>query len=468
MQTASTPERCQNLIIGSGESGKQLAWELGKMGQQVLVVERSLIGGSCPNIACLPTKNFIYSARVASLMRRGAEFGIADGAVKVDMRGVYHRKKQMVDSEVQVHLKNYENSSNELLMGEARFIGPKTVSVAVNAGGTRTIQGERIFLNVGTRAAIPNVPGLAEAQPLTHVEALDLQRLPEHLVVYGGGYVGLEFAQALRRFGSRVTIVAHGSQLLSREDADVADGLLQLMRDEGIEVLLNTELAKVTGLSGQKLTLELRSGQGTKTLEASEILVAVGRTPNTDRLDAEKGGVKLDASGYIRVNERLETTAPEVWALGECAGSPKYTHVAFDDFRIVRDNLAGGKRTTTGRLIPFCLFTDPELAHVGLSETEAKTNGVRYRLAKIPMTNVLRTHTISEPRGFLKALIGGDDSILGFTAFGAEASEFLAAMQTAMLGKIPYQVVRDAIYAHPTMVEGLGPLLGSVPARAGS
>jgi pyruvate/2-oxoglutarate dehydrogenase complex dihydrolipoamide dehydrogenase (E3) component len=465
MQTTNTVERCQNLIIGSGESGKQLAWTLAKQGQQVVAVERALVGGACPNVACLPTKNIIYSARVASLMRRGAEFGIANDPVKVDMRGVNHRKKEMVESEAQVHLRIYHDSGAELLMGEARFVEPRTVSVALKAGGTRVFRGDRIFLNLGTRAAVPNVPGLAEARPLTHVEALDLQRLPEHLVVLGGGYVGLEFAQAMRRFGSRVTIVAHGGQLLSNEDADVAEGLLQLMRDEGIEVRLHTELLKVTGLSGQKTTLELRSNQGTETLEASDILVALGRTPNTDRIDLDKGGVKLDTQGYIQVNERLETSAPEVWAMGDCAGSPKFTHVAFDDYRIVRDNLAGGKRTTTGRLIPFCLFTDPELAHVGLNETAAKAKGVRYRLVKIPMGNILRTHTISERRGFVKALIGEDDQVLGFTAFGAEASELLGAVQTAMLGNMPYQVLREAIYAHPTMVEGLGTVFANVPAR---
>ena len=466
MQTTNTVERCENLIIGTGESGKHLAWTLARQGQQVVAVERALVGGACPNVACLPTKNIVYSARVASLMRRGAEFGIANDPVKVDMRGVNRRKKEMVESETQAHLKFYHDSGTELVMGEARFIEPKTISVTLKAGGTRVFRADRIFLNLGTRAAVPNTPGLVEARPLTHVEALDLQRLPKHLVVLGGGYVGLEFAQALRRFGSQVTIVVRGGQLLTNEDADVADGLLQLMRDEGIDVRLKTELLKVTGLSGQKTTLELRSGKGAETLEASDILVALGRTPNTDRIDLDKGGVKLDAQGYIQVNERLETSAPEVWAMGDCAGSPKFTHVAFDDFRIVRDNLAGGKHTTAGRLIPFCLFTDPELAHVGLNETTAKANGVRYRLAKIPMGNILRTHTISEKRGFVKALIGEDDRILGFTAFGAEASELLGAVQTAMLGNLPYQVLRDAIFAHPTMVEGLGPLLANVPARA--
>src|ERR1700722_10617643 len=352
------------------------------MGQKTVVVERLMVGGACPNVACLPSKNVIYSAKAVSLVDPKAGLGITTGQVRADMPSVARRKRKMVEELVAIHLENFKTSGAELVMGEARFVEPKTVDVILNNGGSRRLRGDRVFLGLGSRASIPAVPGLVDAQPLTHVEALDLQRLPEHLVVLGGGYVGLEFAQALRRFGSRVTIVARGGQLLSNEDADVAEGLLQLLRDEGIEVQFKTDVLKVTGLSGQKTTLELRSDKGTETLEASDILVALGRTPNTDRIDLDKGGVKLDAQGYIQVNERLETSAPEVWAMGDCAGSPKFTHVAFDDFRIVRDNLAGGKHPTTGRLIPFCLFTDPELAHVGLNETTAKSKGVRYRLHK--------------------------------------------------------------------------------------
>ena len=267
-------------------------------------------------------------------------------------------------------------------MGEARFTEPKTVRVTLNAGGTRLLRGERVFLNVGTRASIPDVPGLAAAGPMTHVEALNLERLPDHLVILGGGYVGLEFAQAMRRFGSRVTIIQHGPQLLEREDPDVADALLELMTDEGVEVLLQAEVLNVTGRSGTGVALRVRSGATERTLEASDILVAAGRTPNTDRLDVAKAGVELDSRGYIRVNDRLQTSAPDVWATGECAGSPQFTHVGEDDCRVVLDNLAGGSRTTRGRLIPYCLFTDPELAHVGMTESEARAKDVPYRIAR--------------------------------------------------------------------------------------
>jgi pyruvate/2-oxoglutarate dehydrogenase complex dihydrolipoamide dehydrogenase (E3) component len=459
-------EQYPNLVIGGGEAGKYLAWTLGQKGQKTVVIERALIGGSCPNVACLPSKNVIHSAKVASLSARAAEFGLMSGHLKVDMAGVIARKRKMVEALVQMNFGRYQTSGAELVMGQARFTEPKTVQVALNSGGTRVIRGDRVFLNVGTRASLPDVPGLAEAKPLTHVEALNLAHLPEHLVILGGGYVGLEFAQPMRRFGSRVTIIQHSDRLLGREDADVSDALLQLMKDEGVGVCLKTDILKVSGHSGESMQLQIRSGEATSTLEASDILVATGRTPNTDRLDASKGGVELDSRGYIRVNERLQTTAPEVWAMGECAGSPQFTHVAFDDYRIVRDNLAGGNRTTRDRLVPYCLFTDPELAHVGMNESEARAKKVSYRLAKLPAAAVLRTSTLSEPRGFIKALIADDDRILGFTAFGVEASELMAAVQTAMLGAMPYTVLRDAIFTHPTMAEGLGPLLSNVPANA--
>jgi pyruvate/2-oxoglutarate dehydrogenase complex dihydrolipoamide dehydrogenase (E3) component len=369
----------------------------------------------------------------------------------------------MVNDLVEVHLGKFRASGAEVVMGEARFTEAKTVLVTLNAGGTRLLRGERVFINVGTRATIPDVPGLAIAGPMTHVEALNLERLPEHLVILGGGYVGLEFAQAMRRFGSRVTIIQHGPQLLKREDPDVADALRELLTDEGVEVLLQSEVLSVTGHSGAGVVLRLRTSERERTVDASDILVAAGRTPNTDRLDAVNAGVELDARGYIRVNDKLQTTAPDVWATGECAGSPQFTHVGEDDCRVVLDNLAGGSRTTRGRLIPYCLFTDPELAHVGLTESEAGARGMPYRIARLPMAMVLRTHTLSQTRGFMKALIGADDRILGFTAFGAEASELMAVAQTAMVGGLPYTVLRDTIWTHPTAAEGLLGLFAKSP-----
>ncbi len=456
-------EQVQNLVIGSGVAGKIIAWTLAARGEPTAVVERAMIGGSCPNVACLPSKNVIHSAKAVSLVDPKRGLGVVTGAVQVDMAGVARRKRQMVDDLVKIHLDRFRASGAELIMGEARFTEPKTVRVELNAGGTRLLRGNRVFINVGTRASLPEVRGLAAAAPMTHVEALNLERLPEHLVILGGGYVGLEFAQALRRFGSQVTIIQRGPRLLDREDREVSEALHDLMRDEGIEVLVESEVRNVTGNSGTRVTLEVRTGATERTLAASDILVAAGRTPNTDRLDVAKTGVELDRRGYIRVNERLETSAADVWATGECAGSPHFTHVGEDDCRVVLENLSRGNRTTRGRLIPYCLFTDPELAHVGVTESEARDQGVRYRIARMPMAMVLRTRTLSETRGFMKALIGSDDRILGFTAFGAEASELMAVVQTAMLGNLPYTTLRDAIFTHPTAAEGLLGLFANPP-----
>jgi pyruvate/2-oxoglutarate dehydrogenase complex dihydrolipoamide dehydrogenase (E3) component len=453
-----TPESTQNLIIGTGESGKQLAWTLAGQEQKTISIERAVVGGACPNIACLPSKNVIYSAKAASLIRRAPEFGFTTGPLKVDMAGVIRRKAAMVAMEDDLHLKRFKSTGVELVFGHARFIEPKTVRVSLKDGGERTIRGERVFINVGSRASIPTIPGLADAKPMTHVEALNLQRLPDHLVILGGGYVGLEFAQAMRRLGSRVTIIQHGLQLLPHEDPDVAEAVGEMMAADGATVLLKTELQNVTGKSGDHVQLQINTGSKTSTIDATDILVATGRTPNTDSLDCDKAGIDLDYSGFIRVTDTLETTSPETWAMGDCAGSPFFTHVAFDDFRIVRDNLAGKSRSRQGRLIPSCLFTDPELAHIGLTETAAKAQNVNYRLAKMPAANILRTHTTSETRGFLKALISDDDRILGFTAFCADASEPLAAVQTAMLAGAQYTTLRDAIFPHPTFAEGLNGL----------
>jgi len=435
----SDAERYEILVVGSGEAGKHLTWNMAQTVRRTAVVERKYIGGSCPNIACLPSKNVIRSAKANWFAKRGAEYGIQTGPVSTDMKGVLARKRKMVEGEVQFHLDRFKATGAELIRGEALFVAPKTVEVQLNDGGRRTITGERVFLDLGSRAAMPEIPGLAAAKPMTHVEALDLDRLPEHVIVLGGGYVGLELAQAL----------------------------LENFTSEGIEVLLETKVREVEGLSGQQIRIRAENHHGDQTIEGTDLLVAAGRTPNTRGIGLEAAGVELDARGYIKVNERLETTAPGVWAMGDCAGSPQFTHVAFDDFRVVHDKLNGGNRTTRDRLIPFCMFTDPELARVALNESEPIRRGIGYRLAKIPMAAVLRAVTLSETRGFVKILIDHrSDCILGFTALGVEASEMMAAVQTAMLGGLPYAVLRDAIFTHPTAAEGLVFLLSSVPAKA--
>jgi pyruvate/2-oxoglutarate dehydrogenase complex dihydrolipoamide dehydrogenase (E3) component len=449
-------EYYKNVIIGSGEGGKFISWHLAGSGQKTAVVERRWIGGSCPNINCLPSKNEIWSAKVADLVHHASKFGLTTNSGASNMAVVRQRKRQMVDGLIAMHLEHYKESGAELIMGDAKFVGANILEVRLNDGGTRTLECERIFLNLGTHARIPPVPGLAESKPLTHIHLLDLDRLPEHLVVIGGGYVGLEFAQAFRRFGSRVTLVHRDSQVLVDQDADVAAEILRLLTAEGIDVLLSAELSRVQGRSGDGVTIEVTTGVQKEAILGSDILVAAGRTPNTSELGLETAGVGLDSRGYIKVNDRLETTAPNIWAIGECAGSPQFTHASFDDFRVIRDNLAGGKRSTRDRLVPSCLFTDPQVAHVGLTENEAQLRGIKYRLQKLPMKAVLRTRTLDETNGFMKALIGAtDDRILGFTMIGPEAGEVVAVLQTAMLGGLPFTVLRDAILAHPTMAEGL-------------
>jgi pyruvate/2-oxoglutarate dehydrogenase complex dihydrolipoamide dehydrogenase (E3) component len=454
------------VIVGTGEGSKFLAWTLGKQGKRVAVIERKYIGGSCPNIACLPSKNVIHSAKVASYFRRSEEFGIAKEGFQIDMSAVRDRKRRMVADLVDIHVANFKASGAELIMGSAKFTGPKTLEVSLNEGGTRVVRGEKLVIGVGTRATIANIPGLRESNPLTHIEALELSHVPQHLIILGGGYIGLELAQAMRRFGSSVTIVDRNERLANREDEDVSAGLKQLCNDEGIELVMNAEVSLAEGVSGQSVKLHVRQGDSNSVIEGTDLLLAAGRTPNTGGMGLERAGVDLTERGFIKVNERLETTAADVWAIGECAGSPQFTHIAFDDFRIIRDNLAGGNRVTTGRQVPYCLFTDPELARIGLNETEAKASGTPYRLAKIHMAADLRTRTLSETRGFMKALIDTrSDRILGFTVFGVGGGEIMGAVQIAMIAGLPYTGLRDAVLTHPTLVEGLIVLFSSVPAK---
>lgn len=456
------------LVLGSGEAGKYLAWTLAAQGERAVVIERRYIGGSCPNIACLPSKNVIHSAKVASLCRRGPEFGLPAFDQTVDMQAVRRRKREMVQGLVEMHLHKFQASGAELVVGSGTFVAPRTIQIDLNDGGARTLRGKRVVISTGSRARVDATPGLREARPLTHIEALELDQLPAHLIILGGGYIGLEFAQAFRRFGSDVTIVERNSSLISREDEDVTSAIADLMRDEGIQVVTGAVVESVSGVLGSQIRLNLAHGGQTRTLSGTHLLVAGGRTPNTYGIGLDLAGVELRPTGHVKVDERLQTTAENVWAVGDCAGSPHFTHVAFDDFRILQDNFAGGNRTTTGRQTPFCLFTDPELARVGLSEREARQQGIRYRLAKLPMTAVLRTRTTSESRGFMKALIEVDsDRVLGFTAFGSGVEDVLPAIQVVMSAGLPYTSLRDLIVTHPTISEGFGSLFSNLTLNPG-
>lgn len=461
------------LVLGSGTGGKLVAWHMAQSGRRTAVVERRWVGGSCPNVACMPSKNEIASAKVAQSARNGASYGAATGSITVDMATVRRRKREMVERQVTKHLEIYRASGAELIMGSGRFVAPKTLEVKLNDakgndGGTRVLAADKVFLNLGTHAAIPNVPGLKAAQPLTHVEALELDYVPRHLIVIGGGYSGLEFAQAFRRFGSDVTVIEAGAQIMAREDIDVAREMRRILSGEGIQVLTEAELLQVRGRSGDEVTLMVRSTPaGEQSITGSDILAAAGRIANTADIGLEQTGVELDGRGYIRVNGRLETSAPSIWAIGECAGSPQFTHISEDDFRVIRDNLAGGNRSTRDRLVPYCMFTDPPLARVGLSEGEAERQGVIARVATLPMNAVLGAQATDQRDGFMKAVVGdSDDRILGFTMIGAAAGEVMAAVHTAMLAGLSYSSLADADFAHPTMAEGLSSLFSSVPPRA--
>src|ERR1700726_4760219 len=462
LKKKTQPEEFDLVILGGGTGSTIAAWTFAGEGKQAAVIERKYIGGSCPNIACLPSKNIIHSAKVASYFRRGKEFGITHHGFAIDMADVRERKRRMVRGLNDMYMENYRNTGAEFILRTGRFLAPRTVEVTLADGTTRQLRGANVIVSTGTRATLETIPGLAEAQPLTHIEALELDEIPEHLLVVGGGYVGVELSQAMRRFGSKVTIVDSNGRLMSKEDPDVCEALRSLLADEGIDILLNARIKQVSGKSGDSASVVVEQNGIEKVLKGSHVLVATGRNPNTEGLGLELAGVELTDRGYIKVNERLQTTAPGVWAIGEVAGSPQFTHISVDDFRVVHANLAGGSRVTTGRQVPYCLFTDPELGHIGLSETEAEAQGIAYRLFKVPMETNLRARTLSETRGFVKALVEADgDRILGFTAFGVGAGEILAAVQVAMIAGLPYTALRDAVLTHPALVEGLISLFSS-------
>src|SRR5271154_3396882 len=452
------------VILGGGTGSTIAAWTFANQGQRVAVIDRRYIGGSCPNIACLPSKNVVHSAKVASYVRGSEDFGIAKTGFTVDMAAVRERKRRMVTGMNDMYRDIYKKSGAEFILGVGVFVEPRTLIVTLPDGTRRQLRGTNVIVSTGTRAALAPVPGFADAQPLTHVEALELDEVPKHLLVIGGGYVGLEFSQAMRRFGSKVSVIERNTHLVHGEDEDVTEALRSLLEDEGIDVLLNAQLKRVPGKSGDSVRVVLEQNGVERTLEGSHLLAAGGRIPNAEGIGLELAGVKLTDRGYIKVNERLQTTAPAVWAIGEVAGSPQFTHISVDDFRVVHSNLTGGNRVTTGRQVPYCLFTDPELARIGLSEKEAKAQNIGYRLFQIPMEANLRARTLSETRGFLKALVEADgDRILGFTAFGVGAGEIMSAVQLVMAAGLPYTALRDAVLAHPTLVEGLIPLLSTAP-----
>jgi len=453
------------VIIGTGQSGKPLALALARAGRKVAVIEREQVGGTCINVGCTPTKTMVASGRVAYLARRAKDYGVNAGRVTLDMRRVVKRKRGVVESFRNYGQKTLEKTANvELIFGEARFKDAKCVVVELRRGGTRELEGKRIVINTGGRPAVPPIEGLDRVPFLDSTSIMELTELPKHLIVLGGGYIGLEFCQMFRRFGARVTVVNRDPRLILREDPDVSAEVEKILKEDGIEVLNSAQVTRVEkGGAGVRVLLQ----EGAKKVSGSHLLLALGRVPNSDRLNLGAAGVRTDKLGYIEVNARLETKVPGIYAIGDVKGGPAFTHISYDDFRVLRENwLNGGDATIEGRPVPNCMFIDPQLATVGLNESEAQKRGIDHRVAKLPMTGVARAQEMSETRGFMKAVVDAKtQQILGCTVLGVEGGEIMSMLQIAMMGKLPYPAIKEAIFAHPTLAESLNNLFMTLDPR---
>jgi pyruvate/2-oxoglutarate dehydrogenase complex dihydrolipoamide dehydrogenase (E3) component len=456
-------EHYQDIVIGSGQGATPLSMALANATRRTALIERSHVGGTCINEGCTPTKTMVASARVSYLARRGTDYGVETGDIQVEMKRVRQRKRDIVDSFRNGNQRRLEKTPNlDLIFGEASFTGPKSVLVRLNDGGQQTLTAERFFINAGARPGVPKIDGLGDVPFLNSTSIMELDAVPEHLLILGGGYVGLEFGQMFRRFGSRVTIVQSGNQLLGREDTDVAQEVAAILLQDGIEVLLNATATRVSEASA-RVHLDVQVAGERRVLEGSHLLVATGRVPNSDSLNVAAAGIATDKRGFIQVSEKLETSAPGVFALGDIKGGPAFTHISYDDFRILRTNLIeGGNATVSGRLLVYTVYIDPQLGRVGLTEAEARAQGRSFRVAKMPMSSVARAVEVDETRGFIKAIVdAGTNQILGAAVLGIEGGEVMSMLQLAMMGRLPYTRLRDAVFAHPTLAEGLNNLFTS-------
>ena len=453
------------VVIGSGQGGTPLSSALAGAGMRTALIERKHIGGTCINEGCTPTKTMVASGRVAYLVRRAADYGVQTGAIRIDMAKVRKRKRDIVDNFRNSSQSKLEKTANlELIFGEASFSGREVV-IHSQDGSQRTVSAKYVFINAGTRASRPNIAGLENVPFLDNISIMELDALPEHLLILGGGYIALEFGQLFRRFGSRVTIVQSAGQLLTREDGDVAEEITKILREDGIEIFLNANATRV-GQTGKNIQLDVQSKSGENKLVGSHLLVATGRVPNSDTLNLTAAGIQTGKHGFIEVNDRLETTAEGVFALGDIKGGPAFTHISYDDFRIIRANLLEKKNASTkDRQVPYTLFIDPQLGRVGLSETEARAQGRKIRVAKLPMSHVARALEVDETRGFMKAVVDADSKqILGAAILGIEGGEVMSAVEIAMMGKLPYAALRDGTFAHPTLAESLNNLFMAMDA----
>ena len=448
------------VVVGSGQGGTPLSIALARAGMRTALIERNHVGGTCVNEGCTPTKTMVASGRVAYLARRAADYGVHTGDISIDMEKVRQRKRDIVDTFRNSSQNGVEKTDNlDLIFGEASFTGPKSLVVRLKDGSLQSLSGNQFFINAGTRASRPKIEGLDAVPALDNVSIMELDRVPDHLLILGGGYIGLEFGQLFRRFGSQVTIVQSGRQLLTREDPDVADEVAKILRQDRIEILLN---ATASGVDQDKGSIRLQIGaDGTSSrISGSHLLVATGRVPNSDSLNLAGAQIAVDQKGFIKVDDHLRTSAPDIYALGDIKGGPAFTHIAYDDFRIIRSNLIEPKdASTNGRFVPYTVFIDPQLGRVGITETEARQQGRNIRVAKLPMSSVARALEVDETRGFMKAIVDADSNqILGAAILGIEGGEVMSVLETAMMGKLPYTALRDATYAHPTLSESLNNL----------
>jgi pyruvate/2-oxoglutarate dehydrogenase complex dihydrolipoamide dehydrogenase (E3) component len=453
------------VILGAGQAGVPLSTAFARAGRRVAIVEQEHVGGTCINEGCTPTKTMVASGRVAYLARRGAAYGVQTGPIAVDMRKVRQRKRDIVESFRTGGQRRIERTEGvDLVFGTARFTGPKTLEVAKKTGETLRLTGETIVINTGARPSTPDLPGLNSVPWLTSTTIMELETVPEHLLVLGGGYVGLEFGQLFRRLGSQVTVVQRGPQLLGREDSDIAEAVASILREDGLNVLLNTAALRVERGADGQILLTMRTPEGEQTLQGSHLLVAAGRSPNTDALNLEAAGVQTGRRQTIPVNERLETNVPGIYAVGDVNGGPSFTHISYDDHRILTTNLIeGGNASTSGRMVPYTVFIDPQLGRIGLGEDEARQQGRKIRVARMPMNYVARALEVDESRGMMKAIVDGEsDQILGCAVLGLEGGEIMAMLQIAMMGRLPFTALRDAIFAHPTLAESLNSLFAAL------
>ncbi|MFW6111738.1 MAG: mercuric reductase [Candidatus Bipolaricaulota bacterium] len=449
------------IVIGSGQGGTPLSLYLADQGLETALIEKQHVGGTCVNVGCTPTKTMIASARVAHLAGRAKDYGVKTGKTGVELSEVRKRKRKVVKSFRKGNLNQIkEKPGLDLIRGEASFTAPYTLEVTKDDGGEQTKEGEKIFIDTGARPSAPPIKGLDEVKYLDSTSIMELGEVPDKLLIIGGGYVGVEFAQAFRRFGSKVIIFQRSSQLLTHEGEDVAQAVKEILEEDGIVVELNKEAQRVEKVpEGVRVVTD-----GSSEEVASHLMVAAGRAPNTDSLGLENTDVKATKRGHIEVNDKLETDQENVYALGDVKGGPAFTHISYDDFRVLRDNLfEDGDRTIKDRLIPYTVFIDPQLGRVGLTEKEAREKGYDVRVVTMPMDRVARALEVDETRGMMKVVVDGEtERILGAAILGIEGGEIASAIQIAMMGDLSYKELKEGVFAHPTLAESLNNLFSSL------